>query len=151
MVPAGATPPKAADFKAWAELVADHLAAGPSSSRLRSYLKKVTGETWDLVNWLTHAKGATRLDAEMALKAVEHVLGFFTAARMRFNREERRCEKCGSYELPAGTCSHCGWVDPAYAPAEIAPLTDEELAERLAEPCTPSSDISTLMRPGDIA
>jgi hypothetical protein len=116
---------------------------------VRSYLKKVAGETWDLVNWLTHAKNAGRLDAEMALKAVEHLLGFFTAARMRFDRDVRRCDRCGSYDVRAAACTHCGWVDETYEPPKIAPLTEEELAERLAERCTPSSDISTFMRPTD--
>jgi hypothetical protein len=91
MVPDATTLPKVADFKGWTELLADHLAPGASVSRLRSYLKKVAGETWDLVNWLTHAKNAGRLDAEIALKAVEHLLGLFTAARMRFDRNVRRC------------------------------------------------------------
>ncbi len=58
LVPTGQTPPKAADVKAWTELLADHLAAGPSAAALRSYLKKVSVETWDYVNWLTHAKNA---------------------------------------------------------------------------------------------
>ena len=151
MVPSGKTAPKAADFKSWTELLADHLVPGPSAARLRSYLKKVSGETWDLVDWLTHAKNAVRLDAEMALKAVEHVLGFFTAARMRFDRAVRRCAQCGSYDLRAGRCTHCAWVDESYKPPEITPVAEEELVARLAEPCTPSSDISTFMRPGDIA
>lgn len=151
MVPGGTTVPKAADFKRWTELLADHLAPGPSAARLRSYLKKVSGETWDVVNWLTHAKNAVRLDAEMALKAVEHVLGFFTAARMRFDRDVRRCARCGSYDVRAGRCTHCAWADEAYEPPEIVPVAEEELVARLAEPCTPSSDISTFMRPGDIA
>jgi hypothetical protein len=151
MVPLGAMPPKAADFKGWTELLADYLAPGSSASRLRSYLKKVSAETWDLVNWLTHAKNAVRLDAEMALKAVEHTLGFFTAARMRFDRDVRRCEQCGSYDVRAGRCAHCGWIDESYEPPELAPFAEEELAERLAERCTPSSDISTFMRPDDAA
>jgi hypothetical protein len=151
MVPDGATAPKAADFKGWTELLADHLAPGASASRLRSYLKKVARETWDLVNWLTHAKSAVRLDAEIALKAVEHLLGYFTAARMRFDRDVRRCDRCGSYDVRAGVCTHCGWDDETYDPPKIPPLTEEALAKRLAKPCTPSSDISTFMRPTDAA
>lgn len=52
-------------------------------ARLRSYLKKNAVETWEYVHWLTHAKNAIRLDAEIGLKAVEHLLGVFTAARLR--------------------------------------------------------------------
>ena len=65
----------------------------------------------------------------------------------------RRCERCGSYDVRGGRCGHCGWVDESYTPPpEPEPLTEEEeLTERLAEPCTPSSDISTFMRPQDVA
>jgi hypothetical protein len=63
---------------------------------LRSYLKRVAAETWDYVNWLTHAKNAVRLDAEIGLKAVEHPFGAFTAARLHFDRASRRCEACAS-------------------------------------------------------
>jgi hypothetical protein len=143
--------PKAADFKGWIDLLANQLAPGDSACRLRSYLKKTAGETWDLTNWLTHAKSAIRLDAEIVLKAVEHVLGAFTAARMRFERLPRRCEACGSYGVIAGKCSHCAWIDPTYEPAPEPPLlSDEELARRLAKPCTPSSDISTFLSPDDL-
>jgi hypothetical protein len=56
LVPPGQTPPKASDFKGWAELLANGLAAGESAARLRSYLKKLAVETWEYVNWFTHAK-----------------------------------------------------------------------------------------------
>jgi hypothetical protein len=102
------------------------------------------------VNWLTHAKSAIRLDAEIGLKAVEHLLGTFTAARMRMTGTNTRCQECESYGVVAGTCAHCGWVDPNYEPIELPELTDDEIAKRLAEPCTPSSDISTFMSPDDI-
>ena len=150
LVPAGGSPPKAADFKAWVELLANFLVPGDSASRLRPYLKRSATETWDLVNWLTHAKNAIRLDAELALKAVEHVLGAFTAARMRYDRVPRRCEDCDSYRVVGGACSHCGWIDPLYEPPPERPgPSEEELARRLAEPCTPSSDISTFITPRD--
>ncbi len=77
MVPAGQSPPKASDFKGWTELLANELAAGESSARLRSYLKKLVLETWEYVNWLTHAKNAARMDAEIGLRSVEHLLGMF--------------------------------------------------------------------------
>lgn len=83
LVPDGEPAPKAADVKAWTALLADELAGGASASALRSYLKKLSVETWDYVNWLTHAKNAIRLDAEIGLKAVEHLLGVFTASRLR--------------------------------------------------------------------
>jgi hypothetical protein len=65
LVPPGQTPPKASDFKGRVELLANDLAAGESAARLRSYLKKLAVETWEYVNWLTHAKNAVRMDAEI--------------------------------------------------------------------------------------
>ncbi|MGH3766384.1 MAG: hypothetical protein ACRDTX_14750 [Pseudonocardiaceae bacterium] len=149
LVPAGQTPPKAADFKGWTELLANGLAPGESSARLRSYLKKLAVETWEYVNWLTHGKNAVRMDAEIGLKAVEHLLGTFTAARLRLARTPRRCETCGSYEVLAGACRHCEWADPSYVPPKLHQWSEEERAQRLAEPCTPSSDISTFISPND--
>lgn len=149
LVPEGAVTPKAADFVSWAELLANALGAGKSSARLRSYLKALVGETWQYVNWLTHAKNARRADAEIALKAVEHLLGMFTAARLRAERRPARCQECGSYEVLAGECRHCGWLDAGFEPSKAAVVSDEEVARRLAEPCTPSSDISTFLTPDD--
>jgi hypothetical protein len=149
LVPEGTTRPKQADFRAWTELLANTLAAGESAAKLRSYLKKLAVETWEYVNWLTHAKNAVRMDAEIGLKAVEHLLGMFTAARLRLGRTSLRCEECGSYQLVAGECRHCGWVDPSYEPRQVRELSEEERARRLATPCVPSSDISTFIGPDD--
>jgi hypothetical protein len=150
LVAPGETRPKDADFKGWTELLANYLAAGSASAKLRSYLKKNATETWEYVNWLTHAKNASRADAEIGLKIVEHLLGMFTAARLRQGRTEARCERCQSYQVAGGVCRHCGWVDPGYEEPEQPQMTEEERARRMAEPCIPSSDISTFMGPDDL-
>jgi hypothetical protein len=150
LVPAGQSSPKGSDFKGWTELLANSLASGESAAKLRSYLKKMATETWEYVNWLTHAKNSRRIDAEIGLKAVEHLFGMFTAARLRIGSTSVRCEWCGSYEVVAGVCRHCEWADPCYKPPRIPELSAEERARRLSEPCTPSSDISTFMHPGDV-
>lgn len=149
LVPEGQAPPKGSDFKGWTDLLANRVAAGESAARLRSYLKKLAVETWEYVNWLTHAKNAIRMDAEIGLKAVEHLLGTFTAARLRLARIPTRCEACGSYEVVTGVCRRCEWADLSYVPPELPEWSEEERARRLAEPCTPSSDISTFMSPND--
>jgi hypothetical protein len=149
LVPEGTQRPKHADFRAWTELLANALAAGESAAKLRSYMKKLAAETWEYVNWLTHAKNAARIDAEIGLKAVEHLLGMFTAARLRLGRTSPRCKDCGSYELVAGECRHRGWADPSYEPPEMLNISEEERVRRLAEPDVPSSDISTFMAPDD--
>lgn len=67
-------------------------------------------ETWDYANLLTHAENAVRMDAEIGLKAVEHLLGVHTAARLRAGATISRCESCGSYEVIGGTCRECDWI-----------------------------------------
>jgi hypothetical protein len=94
LVPEGTQRPKQADSQDWTELLANALAPAESAAKLRSYLQKLAVETWESVNWLTHAKNAVRMDAEIGLKAVEHLLGVFTAARLRLGRASVRCEEC---------------------------------------------------------
>jgi hypothetical protein len=151
LVPDGTDAPKGADVVEWSNLLADRLAPGSHNQELRSYVKKLARETWDLVNKLTHDKNAGSYDAEIGVAAVSHFLSTITAARMRWAAgDPARCGKCGSYRLGAGTCLRCGWSDPDYRdPPPPAELSDAELADRLAEPCTPSSDISTFISPDD--
>ncbi|MEU8388146.1 hypothetical protein [Micromonospora sp. NPDC048842] len=151
LVPDGTPPPKKADFKGWVEHLANRLAPGDSSAKLRSYLKAISIETWSYTNGLTHAKNAARIDAEIALKMVEHLLGMFSAARLRHARLSVRCESCQSYRVVAGVCGHCGWVDAEHVPHPRREISEDERARRLAEPCTPSSDISTFMTPIDFS
>lgn len=147
LVPEGQEPPKQSDFKGWAELLANMLASGDASAHLRSYLKKLSAETWGYVNWLTHAKNAIRMDAEIGLKMVEYLLGVFTAARLRLGHNQVRCGACGSYRLVAGTCESCGWVDEEYEPP--GPPAGHG-KRRPKSDCVLASDISTLMRPEDV-
>jgi hypothetical protein len=52
-------------------------------------------------------------------------------------------------DLAGGRCRQCDWEDPDYEGAPEEPLSVGELEARLAEPCTPSSDISTLITVDD--
>jgi hypothetical protein len=79
---------------------------------------------WGLVNWLTHAKGAVRQDGQIALDAVQSVLGSYWHAIERFESgAPDRCPKCRSYRIsteyredlgidpPYITfCERCGWI-----------------------------------------
>lgn len=150
LVPEGAVGPKAADVVGWTNLLITHLAEGPSSKQLRSYATKMTRETWDYVNWLTHAKNAIAYDAHIGIAAVSHFLSVVTAVGLRAASGARsRCEGCGSYRMASGSCMRCGWQDSNFVAPAFRQPTEEELAERLAEPCVPSSDISTFMSPDD--
>jgi hypothetical protein len=150
LVPKGSERPKNADFRGWTELLANHLAAGDSSAKLRSYLKSLAVETWTYINWLTHAKNAVRMDAKLGLKMVEHLLGVFTAARLRLGGSGTRCDECGSYRVVSGVCEHCEWVDPDYRAPNMPALSEEEQNRRLAEPCVLSSDINTFVGVDDL-
>lgn len=125
MVPEDQEPPKRADFVHWSELVASTIASGSSQRRLRSYLKTVAKSTWELVNWLTHAENATRLDGELAVESTGHLITVYAFALVRFERgEPSRCPVCNSYRLTSNyrpelgrgnayvtLCESCGWED----------------------------------------
>jgi hypothetical protein len=147
LVPEGEESPKQADFKGWTELLANTLAGGDANAHLRSYLKKVSVETWAYVNWLTHAKNAIRMDAEIGLKMVEHLLGVFTAGRLRLGQNRLRCTACGSYQLVGGTCENCGWVDEEYEAQESSVRRQRR---RPKGDCVPPSDISTFISPENV-
>ncbi len=48
-----------------------------------------------------------------------------------------------------GNLLGCGWIDPDYQPPPHSEISEGEMTERLSEPCTPSSDISTFISPDD--
>jgi len=99
-VPDGTERPKRSDFKGWVELLAETAAPGPSSAKVRRYLRKMACETWDLVSWLTHAANATKTDAETAFKATENVLATFSLSLLRATHGDPiRCPSCGSYKV----------------------------------------------------
>ena len=150
LVPEGTETPKEADVVSWSNLLVDRLASGSSSEQVRSYAKKLARETWDYVNQLTHAKNAGSCDAEIGVAAVSHFLSTITAVRMRWAAgAHQRCVLCGSYRVEASTCMRCAWRNPDYESSPTRDTSEEELAAGLAEPCAPSSDISTFVSPDD--
>lgn len=125
MIPDGQEAPKRGDFIHWSKLITATIANGSSSSRIRIYLRTTAKSTWELVNWLTHAENATRLDGEIAVEATGHALTAFSYTLVRYERgEPERCPICNSYRLTSdyrpevGTdgayltlCESCGWED----------------------------------------
>lgn len=100
MVPSGETAPQRSNVVGWSELIANHIARGDSAQYVRGYMKAITKTGWQLVNWLTHASGATRADAILAVEATQHVLGTFGTAIFRHTRGiPDRCQHCGSYKV----------------------------------------------------
>jgi hypothetical protein len=113
-------PPKAADFKGWANIFAERLAEG----RLRSYLKSLIDKTWDLTVWLQHNGNATPIDADLVLDATSHLISAFSRLIRRLEAgDPQRCPKCESYRLDediqhddinegfleSTICAACGW------------------------------------------
>jgi hypothetical protein len=72
--------PKAADFSAWNDRLANNLAPGASAERVRGYLKTTADRAWQLVSWLTHAanahKARCRVSAERHLARHQQLCGY---------------------------------------------------------------------------
>jgi hypothetical protein len=83
IIPAGEPQPQAANVEKWCELVANDVANGPSADKVRKYLKDMSKDAWQLVNWATHSSSVTRADAEFAIQATQHVLTIFGTAVFR--------------------------------------------------------------------
>ena len=83
MVPKGTEAPKKGDFIHWSELSANAIASGSHAHEVRSHLKVTAKSAWQLVSWLTHASGAVRSDAELALNATHAILASFGMALLR--------------------------------------------------------------------
>lgn len=121
MVPVGETHPKRGDFTSWSELIADFIAHGDSAKRVRGYLKAISHSGWQLVSWLTHASGATRADAILAVEVTEHILATFSTALFRYEYAvPDKCSRCGSSKIglwapdedtePIVKCRECGTI-----------------------------------------
>jgi hypothetical protein len=99
-VPEGSEAPQKSNFKGWAELLAQAAAPDPRGKQMRSYLRTMARETWDLVARLTHAANATRSDGNTALDAVSHLMQVYSLALIRQERGEPiRCAICASYQV----------------------------------------------------
>lgn len=92
--------PKAADFLAWNEKIANAVAPGGSAEYVRGYLKATGERAWRLVNWLTHSSNATRNDAEVALDATSHVINNYALSTLKRRiAAPERCGRCKSYRI----------------------------------------------------
>jgi hypothetical protein len=115
--------PQDANVVAWSELAIAQLCAGSSNQRLRSYLKTAAKETWQLVNWLTHARNANETATSIAIEACDTLVGHLVQllVRNRTNQAEE-CALCRSRDLrthfdrfigPDGdyyvSCGACDW------------------------------------------
>jgi hypothetical protein len=120
MVPTNADQPQKSNVVEWCELIANHIARGSSAEAVRGYLKATSRAGWALVNWLTHAQGATHADGMIAHELTQHILTLFGTAMLRHRQwVPDRCEACGSYQFELWAdepgvpmeprCSSCRW------------------------------------------
>ena len=122
--------PSAGDVPAWSELIAECAARGQPAKDIRKHLKLLASSAWQLANWLTHARNALHIDAELVVSAVRRISGDSCAAAIvrRESKRPDRCPKCSSSQLDSQyapeldreppyvvVCGACGWEDPAPA------------------------------------
>lgn len=117
--------PQDANFVAWTELLMDQLCGGNSNKEIRQHLKNTAKETWQLVNWLTHARNANNTASTIAIHSCNTVVGHFVQILMRKRTgNAQECPLCKSRNVrthfdisiePDGdyytTCGVCDWSD----------------------------------------
>jgi hypothetical protein len=92
--------PKASDFPAWNERIANATAPGGSAEHVRGYLKTTAEPAWRPAHWLTHAANATRDDARFTLAAASHVVDNYAFAILKKKSDApERCGRCKSYKI----------------------------------------------------
>ena len=140
-LPLGEDSPKNADVPGWNEVLLNHFCPGESKKALRQYLKAASDRTWQLVNWLTHARDANKTESIIAAEAVGVQIGHYIQLVIRDKVDlVGSCPQCSSrdvrsyYDLsiePDGDyyqrCRACNWSDhPGYAYEN----SDEDAADK---------------------
>ena len=117
--------PQMANFVAWSELLANSLFPGSSHKDLRQLLKNTAKDAWQVANWLTHTRNASRTASTMVIHSCQTVVGHFIQA-LEGGRAAKvgKCPVCQSNDLrshfdvgiqPEGdyytSCGVCDWTD----------------------------------------
>jgi hypothetical protein len=117
--------PQDSNFLGWSDLLMNTLCGGASNKELRQHLKNIAKETWQLTNWLTHHRNASRTATSIAIHSCQTTVGHFIQILERSRTEKtERCPVCTSRNvrshfdigiLPDGdyylSCGACGWTD----------------------------------------
>jgi len=132
-IPQEAERPQDANFIAWIELLMNHLCGGGSNKELRQHLKNLAKEAWQLSNWLTHTKSASRTASSIAIHTCQTVVGHLMQILKREEQDKSdQCPICKSRDIrkhydidiaPDGdsylSCGVCDWNDhPGTNPKE---------------------------------
>lgn len=126
--------PKDADFVGWTELLMNELCSGGSNKDLRQHLKNTSKESWQLANWLTHTRSATKTASSIAKHSCQMTIGHFIQI-LEGGRSDKigKCPVCKSSNirthfditiLPDGSyyssCGVCEWNDyPSHDGADV--------------------------------
>jgi hypothetical protein len=121
----GVERPKDADFVGWSELLMNQLCPGGSKKELRQHLKNTAKEAWQLANWLTHTRSATKTASSIAKHSCQMIIGHYIQI-LEGGRSETigKCPVCKSSDIrthfdvsiaPDGdyysSCGVCEWND----------------------------------------
>jgi hypothetical protein len=117
--------PKDADFVGWSELLMNQLCPGSGNKDLRQHLKNTAKESWQLANWLTHTRSATKTASSIAKHSCQMIIGHYIQV-LEGGRSEKigKCPVCNSSNIrthfdiaiqPDGdyysSCGVCDWTD----------------------------------------
>jgi hypothetical protein len=123
-LPEATSRPQDANFVDWTEVLMNQLCGGGSNKELRQHLKTTAKESWQLVNWLTHARSANETSSSIALHSCQTIIGHFIKILER-NRTDKApsCPVCKSRDIrthfdvaitPDGdyytSCGVCNWT-----------------------------------------
>lgn len=146
--PEGTERPQDANVVAWSELIFNHYCPGSSNDKLRGYLKTTTDKTWQLANWLTHHRNASRTAALVAKHAVDTIVVHMADILTRERRDRtEQCPRCESRSvrtffdpeiIPDGAyfddCPECDWSShPGHEIEDFAELEPLAVCEAQLE------------------
>ena len=94
------TPPQRANFRAWTDIMFNDLLPSETNKERRGAIKQTLESAWTFTNWLTHAKSATWLDADMSHALTQQAVNMAMTQILRALRGvPEECPQCGSPHL----------------------------------------------------
>lgn len=162
-------PPQRANFRAWVDIIFNDLLPRETNKERRSAIKQTLEIAWTFNNWLTHAKSATWLDADMAHSLAQQAVNIAMTQILRSLRGvPEECPSCGSPDLEPEhgefsatpglvwerpVCPECGWKGRPVAvfdkESELSILVRE--GEPTDEHSIMSVPLRTIIKPGETA
>jgi formate dehydrogenase maturation protein FdhE len=127
-----------ANFIEWSNVLMDNLCSGAHNQNLRQHLKHLAKETWQFVNWLTHAKNADKTASAIAIHSCDTVIAHFVQVLERQRTKAlEQCPLCNSrnvrthFDPEIGedgdyylSCGVCDWDNHPINDEELKPLAE---------------------------